>query len=534
MTGRRAGSTMHRYTKYFPQRTPGDDLGVVSLMEHALRTRGGRIFLRFEDQEASFADIAQQISSIRAWLSGAGICPGDRVAVMLSNSRIHVALIYALILCGAVWVPVNTRLRESGLGYIMAHCRPELVVTEMQFADEVRRAANSEALPTPVHCIEAVKWPAASALEISSACADPSRPLCIIYTSGTTGAPKGVVFTHRMMRLAGEAALMVAAAGKGDCLFVWEPLCHIGGAQMLLTPFLVDLQLFVVERFSATRLWEQLAQAQATHLHYLGGILDVLMQSPVGPREGDHSLRVAWGAGVRPEAWNAIRERFGWRLRECYGMTECASFATMNDIDAPGSMGRPLPWMNVDLVEADGLVVAGAGVGEIVLSSLINGNFLPGYFDNPTATAQTLQNGKLHTGDMARRDAEGNYYFVGRNSDSMRVRGENVSAWEVEHVVERYPGVRAAAAVGVASDVGEQDILLYVQADAAPLDFADLALWASERLAAFQVPRYFCQVAGFERTPSERIRKHLLSRNPAGAWDRQKNARVDYKVLIPG
>ena len=108
----------------------------------------------------------------------------------------------------------------------------------------------------------------------------------------------------------------------------------------------------------------------------------------------------------------------------------------------------------------------------------------------------------------------------------MRVRGENVGGWEVEHVIEGYTGVRAAAAVGVASDVGEQDILLYVQA-AAPLDFAHLALWASERLAAFQVPRYYCQVAGFERTPSERIRKHLLSRDPAGAWDRQKSARMD-------
>ena len=511
---------MHSYTEFLPVRTAADNCDVVPLMEHVLRTKGRQTFLRFENHATSYADMARQISGVRAWLAGAGIAPGDRVAVMLTNSELHVALIYALIQHGAVWVPVNTRLKESGLGYIMGHCRPALVITETQFENEVRRAVNGADLRAQVQCIEAVEWPAANAGEIVQTRQDPLRPLCIIYTSGTTGAPKGVVFTHRMMRLAGEAALMVAAAGEGDCLFVWEPLCHIGGAQMLLTPFLADVQLFIVERFSATRLWAQLEQAQATHLHYLGGILDMLMQLPPAPRESASSVRVAWGAGVRVDAWHAIRARFGWRLNECYGMTECASFATINTVDTPGSIGRPLPWMDIDLFGADGSVVTGAGVGEMVLSSRIDGNFLPGYLDNPAATAQTLRNGKLHTGDVARRDAAGNYYFVGRGSDSMRVRGENVSAWEVEHVIERCEGVRAAAAVGVASEIGEQDILLYVQADAARFDFAMLARWAGERLAPYQIPRYYRQVAEFERTPSERIRKHLLSRDPAGAWDR--------------
>ena len=231
--------------------------------------------------------------------------------------------------------------------------------------------------------------------------------LCIIYTSGTTGAPKGVLFTHRMMRIASEATLRVANAKAGDRLFVWEPLCHIGGAQMLMVPFLEPVQLHVVERFSASRFWEQWRGAGATHLHYLGGILDILAQAPQPPQS---HIQTAWGAGVAARSWDAIRQRLGCEIRECYGMTECSSFATLNASGKPGSIGRPLPWLRVELLGQDGLPVAPGEAGEIVLSSDIEGAFLPGYLDNPEASRRALRDGRLHTGDSARRDADGDYF----------------------------------------------------------------------------------------------------------------------------
>ena len=132
-----------------------------------------------------------------------------------------------------------------------------------------------------------------------------------------------------------------------------------------------------------------------------------------------------------------------------------------------------------------------------------------------------LRNGKLYTGDIARADAEGNYYFVGRKTDSMRVRGENVSAWEIERVALNYPGIQAAAAVGVASEIGEQEILLYVhwQGEKGG-SLAALNQWLADKLASFQVPRFYAVVDRFELTPSERVRKHLLARDLDTAWDR--------------
>jgi crotonobetaine/carnitine-CoA ligase len=201
-------------------------------------------------------------------------------------------------------------------------------------------------------------------------------------------------------------------------------------------------------------------------------------------------------------------------------MTECSSFATLNRTGKPGSIGRALPWLSVELLDSDGTPVEVGQLGEIVLSSEVEGVFLPGYLDNPEATAGALRKGRLFTGDMARRDAEGDLFFVGRRTDSMRVRGENVSAWEVERVFSAHPAVKACAALGVESTVGEQEILLYVQLEAGTVaQWPALREWAALRCASYQLPRYYRQVEQFELTPSERIKKHLLSRDVGNAWD---------------
>ena len=132
---------------------------------------------------------------------------------------------------------------------------------------------------------------------------------------------------------------------------------------------------------------------------------------------------------------------------------------------------------------------------------------------------------KLHTGDLARRDADGDLFFIGRRTDSMRVRGENVSAWEIERVFAGHPAILASAAIGVASSIGEQDILLNVQFKDTPVEWETLHAWARERLASFQLPRYYKAVDRFELTASERIKKHLLPRTVDDACDMLETMR---------
>ncbi|MFL9986036.1 AMP-binding protein [Paraburkholderia sediminicola] len=507
---------MHSYSDFFAQRHPQDALDCAPLIVAGLRDNAPGAVLHFDEHAVTRAETAQRIAQLQRWFADQKLVAGDRVAVMLGNSAEHIHLIYSLILSGLVWVPVNTKLRHAGLEYLLEHAEPQLFVSEPAFDEVIDGVECGNARRVELPAFD----PGDTGATVSTPCIDPFDPLCVIYTSGTTGAPKGVVFTHRMMRIASEAALLVADVRSGDKLFLWEPLCHIGGAQMLLLPFLETVELHVVPRFSATQFWARIARSRATQLHYLGGVLDILMQLPDDAQPDTHTIRVAWGAGVGASAWTAIESRLQVRLRECYGMTECSSFATLNTSGKPGSIGKPLPWIDVALLDENGKPVADGEAGEIVLSSRVEGTFLPAYLKNEDATRSALRNGKLHTGDSARRDADGDLFFVGRRTDSMRVRGENVSAWEIERVFAQHPAIRASAAIGVASAVGEQDILLNVQFKDAAVDWEAVHAWAAERLASFQLPRYYRAVTHFELTPSERVKKHLLERDVSDAWDR--------------
>lgn len=513
---RTAQGEIERLAIHFPLRYPGDTLDVAGLLAIGFAGTQNRPMLTFEHRTRTVGEVGIAVTGLRGWLHARGLRQGDRVAVMMGNSPRMVELIYALILSGIVWVPVNCKYKAPGVAHLLQHATPNMLVASPEFEEVVsgaRAAAKFEGLIEQVPAPEALR----GLTGFPEVDIDALDPLAIIYTSGTTGTPKGVVFTQRMMRISAEAAAIVSGFGDGDELLLWEPLCHIGGAQMLLAPFMVDARLHLLPGFSASRFWEQAQQSGTTRLHYLGGILDILADQPVPP----HSIRLAWGAGVGLHSWNRIRQALSMKLHECYGMTECSSFATANFDSVPGSIGKPLPWMRVELVDAGGRPVAQGETGEIVLSSDVDGVFLPRYLEDPQATSKARRNDKLHTGDLARMDAQGNLYFVGRASDSMRVRGENVSAWEVERVFASHPAVRAVAAIGVPSAIGEQDILLYVQfKNNEAIAFADLARWADPSLPGFQRPRYFRAIDRFEMTPSERIRKHLLPNETRGAWVR--------------
>jgi crotonobetaine/carnitine-CoA ligase len=344
----------------------------------------------------------------------------------------------------------------------------------------------------------------------------------IMYTSGTTGRSKGVMVSHRMLRFSGEAAALVSIARDGDVFFMWEPLYHIGGAQMLVLPLIRRVVLAMVGRFSASQFWQQVAQERATHIHFLGGILQILLKQPACKLDRSHGARIAWGGGCPAEIWRPFEERFGVQIRECYGMTECSSFTTFNDDRTVGAVGRPVPWFRITVEDDTGRPIADGGRGEIVVHPIIPEAITPGYFRNADATARALHDGAFHTDDLGSFDDAGRLRFHGRISDSVRCRGENVSAFEVEHVAATYPGVEECAMIGVAAEIGEQEIKLFVKPKAgATIDLTTLSTWLAVRLAPYQNPRYLATIVEFERTPSLRIMKHLLARDVAGCFDRE-------------
>jgi len=303
-------------------------------------------------------------------------------------------------------------------------------------------------------------------------------------------------------------------------LYLWEPLFHIGGAQMLVLPLLRPVRLALAQGFRARSFWTDVHAAQATHIHYLGGILQILLKQPQRPFERGHGVRIAWGGGCPAEIWAAFAARFGVEIRECYGMTECSSITTAN-LDGPvGSVGKPVPWFDVAILDKAGQPVRAGVRGELVVRERQAGALTQGYFRDQAATAAAFAGGLFRTGDLASCDADGHYYFHGRLTDSVRVRGENVAAAEVEGVVRQHPAVEDCAIIGVAAEVGEAEIKLFITLKpGAQLAAPELAAWLTGRLARYQRPRYIAVLDTFQRTPSARIIKHSLSRRTDDCWD---------------
>jgi carnitine-CoA ligase len=498
--------------------------GFVHLLLEKARTSGDESFGRFEGRRISFRELDRMSSAFALDMRRRGIRRGDRVAVMLRNSIPVLAVIFGLAKAGVVWVPVNVRQVGDGLRHILEHSDPALLVVD---AELVGAISQSGAIPRSmlIHggprradALEHVLSAPASAF--GEILPGPFDCFAIMYTSGTTGRPKGVLVSHAMMRFSGEAARLVSRASDGDVLFLWEPLFHIGGAQLLVLPLISRATLALVSTFSASRFWTQVREQGATHIHYLGGILQILLKQPQSPCDRAHAVRIAWGGGCPHAIWAAFAERFGVEIRECYGMTETSSIATYNDGGPIGAVGRAVPWFDVEVLDSTGQRTAEGETGALLVRARTRGALFEGYF-RETSLEGALRDGFFVTGDLASRDLAGNLYYQGRAVDSLRCKGENVSAWEVEHVAADHQAIENCAIIGVPAEDGDQDIKLFVKVKPGmEIDCATLSAWLGARLASYQNPRYIAVVVDFERTPSERILKHKLPRSTEDCWDR--------------
>jgi Acyl-CoA synthetases (AMP-forming)/AMP-acid ligases II len=502
-------------------------LTIDQLVPDVCRQRGEQVYATFRDETLTFAELSEESERLAANLRSRDDHGELKVALMLGNTRTHVIAYFAVLRAGAVLVELNPALAARSLIDSVRIADAQILISSNDnrlVADEILSATGITAIwvddsSVPVgadlHSVPPFLPP--------NEPRDESRHAALFFTSGTTGAPKAAILTDRSLRACTAAVAIATDAREGDVYYVWEPLFHVGGSQMLLLPFLHEVRLAIVEKFSVRRFWDDIDRFDVTHFHYLGGILQLLIKNAPRPATGAPRVRVAWGAGAPAGLRSAVASAYGVEIREVYGMTETGSINLVNVGGATGSMGSPIEPYRAGVIRPGSSPpeFLGAGVvGELVIHDSGERLVTSGYLGQPTASAELLRDGWLRTGDLAYQDEHGEFYFAGRLKDSLRHRGENVSAWEVESVTNLHPDVEESALVGVPNDFGDDDLLLVVKLrDGAPHDPADLHRWCSLRLAKFQVPRYIRFVQHFEKTPSERIVKAAIDRDIRSDWD---------------
>jgi crotonobetaine/carnitine-CoA ligase len=496
-------------------------------------------FLSFEQQRRTYADALAAAEQAAAALASLGVGRGDKVAVFLPNSLEILDLWFGSALLGAVFVPINTALKGDGLRYIVEHSEAQAVAVDAPLLDTfdaavpvgteprhrfVRGDVNAPSGYQPLAQLLEGNHPRHPSVDVR-----PEDLASILYTSGTTGPPKGVMNCHNSYPTAGyEFTRRYVQAREDDVLYTSLPLFHVNAESLTTVGSIVSGRPMVVApRFSASRFFDDLRAHHATVFNYIGAMLTMLYKQPERPDDADNPVRLTVGGAAPAEIWRAFEARFDLTILEIYGLTETATFCLGSPPDEirVGKLGRPVGWSEARIEREGGTEAPDGEPGEIVIRSKRPHTLFLGYYKNEEATAKATAGGWFHSGDRGRRDPDGYFVFIDRLKDSIRRRGENISSYEIERIVNDHPLVAESAAVGVPSELGEEEVMIVVVPAGDGLDHVELLEFCRERMAEFMVPRYVQVISELPKTATQRVQKYQLrDRGVAQAWDRLEHS----------
>jgi crotonobetaine/carnitine-CoA ligase len=345
----------------------------------------------------------------------------------------------------------------------------------------------------------------------------------IIYTSGTTGPSKGVIVTWRQLAGTCCGGTPPDDYGEDDIRYAPFPMCHVLGKVAVLGSAINNSSMVIRDAFSTTYFWEDIAKFRCTTTGFTAAVANFLYRQPSHPGDAETPLRNIVSAPLIPEIDDFCR-RFGVRVYTTYNMTELSGpiVSEWNPTNLR-SCGRVRPGYLARVVDEHDVDVAPGTAGELIVQSSDRDALMRGYFGMPEETAQAWRGGWFHTGDAFRYDGEGNFYFIDRQKDSIRRRGENISSLEVESEVNAYPSVLESAAIPVPSEWGEDEVMVVVvpRPDMV-LDPAALTEFLIGRCPRFMIPRYVDVVTELPKTPVGKIRKSALRDQgvTTHTWDR--------------
>ena len=470
---------------------------------------------------------------------------------MMQNSPAHVFGWFATAKLGVVEVPINTAYRGDILTHIVTSARVTAMVLDAEFVPVVARIADRcpslgtfivsgediedarRTLPGVVLSLEEV---ATGDGADTPRAVEATTTACIMFTSGTTGPSKGVVINNHFELSFAVVFNEIVSLRADDVTYNFLPFFHIAGKFITLGTMLADCRMLLRPRFSAGQFWPDVREHGATVTVGVGGICHMLWAEPPQPHDADNPLRMIYSVPNPHEVQEQFLARFDLQLTEGYGSTEAniVVYTRPDEATPKGTAGRAAPYYEVAIFDEMDRPVAPGTSGEIVVRARHPHILMEGYDGLPEATLAAFRNLWFHSGDRGHMDEDGFLFFHDRMKDAIRRRGENISSFEVERIVNKHPDVAETAAIAVPADVGEDEVkIAVVRNPGAALTEETLLRHCAAEMPYFMVPRFIEFRADLPRTPTQKVRKVVLREDgitPA-TWDREA---AGFKVTRDG
>lgn len=500
-------------------------MNVSDLIREPAKRTPEKAALIFQDRPITYAALDAEVDRVAAAIRGLGIKPGDRVAVLIHNVPQFVSAYYGIVRSGAVMIPLNTMLTGEEIAFILTDAEARMVIAAEPFAPLVDGIRDT--LPMLEHVVVAGTRAPMGAMtwaqlierggDVVPHASKPDDLAALVYTSGTTGKPKGAMLTHGnlLSNLDSMEKVPLLAEAEDDIVLMVLPLFHIYALNVILgLTVRVGATALLLERFDAVGSMEAIERQRVTVVFGAPPMFIAWLNTP-GLERFDLSavrLAVSGAAALPAQVLEDFTRKTGITIWEGYGLTETAPAVTSNAMGSsakPGSIGAPIPGVEVRLIDEDGDDVEEGDPGEIAVRGP---NVFRGYYGHPEETKKAFtSDGWLRTGDIAYADHDGYFFIIDRKKDLVIVSGFNVYPREVEDVIYRHPKVSEVAAIGVPHPyTGESVKAIVVLKPGEVATEEEILDFCRRSLARFKCPSAIDFVAELPHLPTGKIAKRAL------------------------
>ena len=490
-----------------------------------------RTLVHFYDQTITYAQINAQANRVANFLKDRGVGRGDVVSLLISNSPEVYTVMFGIQKLGAIAGSINFMLKGPEIAYLLEDSRPRMVFVSSEFLPEftrgrelsshkpeiieVKTAAGRETENEPMQLAHILdRYPPDEALVSQEA----SDPFLLLYSSGTTGQPKGILLKNGGQLSICRAMASIGLFNPDDVMLILLPMFHTNPICVWTYPIIYCAQTLCIRKaFTPDDFWPSITENGVSILMGVPAMYNYVYYSVDSSTVDRSALRLNFAfCGAAPLSVDLIRgfeDKFKVEIVEGYGLTECTGVSTVNPPQGkrkPGSIGVALPEQEIKIMDDDNRELPPGQKGEICIRGEA---VMREYLNNPEATANTLIDGWLHTGDMAYMDEEGFFFIVDRKKDMINRGGENIYPREIEIVLEAHPAVKEVAVVGTPDDaLGEKVKAFVIPVESETPTAENLKDYLKDRLAGYKIPEVIEFIEALPRNPTGKIMKKELRR----------------------